>query len=266
MTEEQTIIDARSDALRWQADARNRAGESAPSSDELDRERVWALGSAGAHVADALLAITGWPPVALDADTLAPSSAPLTTPAQVWGHYRHRNADGTGLVLGRQPGGAVVVAMRGTAKSWADWCAEHAVASSAPRFEDGSGPAMRSYKDLGHFVSVSWQPPPTGFRSSGVAFGRVELDAAAEAMRPRRIGADERGWLLWALPAGDRPVLFPASRRLGPGLDVLGDALVPLHAVRADGWQTQLSGLPVVETMPPWLVAELGGRYGKRAA
>ena len=138
--------------------------------------------------------------------------------------------------------------------------------SSAPRHEDGSGPPVVTYRDLGRFVSVSWQPPATGFRSSGVAFGRVELDKAAESMRPRHLGADERGWLLWALPPGDRPLTFPASRKLGPGLDVLSDGVVPLHAVRGDGWRVQLSGLPVVEPVPSWLFAELGGRYGRRRA
>jgi len=51
---------------------------------------------------------------------LEPSSAPLTTPAQVWGHYRHRNADGAGLDLGRQPGGVVVVAVHATRQAWTD--------------------------------------------------------------------------------------------------------------------------------------------------
>ncbi len=59
--------------------------------------------------------------------------------------------------------------------------------------------------------------------------------------------------------------MLRVDSRLGPGLDVLGDGLVPLHAVRADGWRVQLS-LPVVEPMPDWLIAELGGRYGKPRA
>ena len=60
--------------------------------------------------------------------------------------------------------------------------------------------------------------------------------------------------------------MLRVDSRLGPGLDVLGDGLVPLHAVRADGWRVQLSGLPVVEPAPAWLIDALGGRYGKRRA
>lgn len=71
---------------------------------------------------------------------------------------------------------------------------------------------------------------------------------------------------MWAHPAGDRRLSFPDRRRLGPGLDVLGQGVVPLHAVRGDGWRVQLSGLPLVEEMPSWLVAEFGGRYGKHRA
>ena len=72
---------------------------------------------------------------------------------------------------------------------------------------------------------------------------------------------------LWATYAeSGNPTMLRVDSRLGPGLDVLGDGLVPLHAVRADGWRVQLSSLPVVEPAPGWLVAELGGRYGKRRA
>ncbi len=262
MTE--TIVDqAKSDAMRWQADARNRPGDPAPAPDEVNRERVWALGCPGASVAAAVLGGTaGWCPVPLG-DDQHPSSEPLGSYGAVYEHYRNRHRDGTGIALGAQPG-AVLVAVRGTAQAWNAWCAAYAVESSAPRFEDGSGPAMRSYKDLGHFVSVSWQPPATGFRTSGVAVGRAALDKAAESMRPRHTGSGDRGWLLWAIPAGDRPLTFPASRKLGHGLDVLGEGVVPLFARRGDGWTVLLSSLPVVEEMPTWLGAELGGRGGKR--
>jgi len=93
--------------------------------------------------------------------------------------------------------------------------------------------------------------------------GRAELNAAAERMRPRHLGANERGWMVWALPAGDRPVSFPARRKLGHGLDVVGDGVVPWHATRDDGWTLAASMVPLVEPMPGWLVAELGGRYGR---
>ena len=159
------------------------------------------------------------------------------------------------------------MAVHGTAKAWSNWYAEHAVETSTARYDDGSGTPVTTYRDAGRFVSVSWQPPAgAGIRSSGVAVGRAELNAAAERMRPRRLGANERGWAIWAHPAGDRPLTFPDRRRLGPGLDVLGEGVVPLHAVRGDGWRVRMSGMPVVEPMPAWLATELGGRYGKRRA
>ena len=52
----------------------------------------------------------------------------------------------------------------------------------------------------------------------------------------------------------------------GRGLLNMSEGVVPLHAVRGDGWRVQLSGLPVVEPVPSWLFAELGGRYGRRRA
>ena len=71
---------------------------------------------------------------------------------------------------------------------------------------------------------------------------------------------------MWALPAGDRPVTFPANRALGHGLDVLGDGIVPWSARTADGWEIVASMVPQVDEMPRWLLAALGGRYGKRRA
>ena len=244
-------------------DARNRPPEQLAAVD-LDRERVRALGSPGADISAALLSVTGWVALPLG-DDLQPSGSPLSTYQAVYEHYRNRHRDGAGLVLGEHPG-ATLVAVHGTAKSWRDWYAEHAVEASKARYEDGSG-KVTSYRDAGRFTSVSWQPPAgAGIRSTGVAVGAAELNAAAEAMRPRHVGASEVGWLVWAHPAGDRRLTFPASRRLGPGLDVLGQGVVPLHAVRGDGWRIQLSGMPLVEEMPAWLLVELGGRWGKPRA
>jgi hypothetical protein len=73
------------------------------------------------------------------------------------------------------------------------------------------------------------------------------------------VGAGEAGWVLWALPT-ERPVSFPASRKLARVLQVLSTGVVPLHAVRADGWRATLTMFPVIEEMPAWLVTVLGGR------
>ena len=189
---ETVVNEAKSDALRWRADARNRTGDPL-AADDLDRERVRALGSPGADTAAALLSVTGWAALPLG-DDQQPVGDPLASYAAIHAHYRNRHRDGAGLVLGEQPG-ATLVAVRGTASAWRDWYAEHAVEASRARYEDGSG-KVTTYRDAGRFVSISWQPPPSAIRSSGVAVGRAELNAAAERMRPRRLGASEPGWLL----------------------------------------------------------------------
>jgi len=259
---ETVVNEAKADAMKWAADARQRAGEP-PTAEELDRERVRALRSAGADTAAAVLSVTGWAALPLG-DDLTPSAAPLDTFAEIHRHYRNRHSDGAGIVLGERPA-ATLVAVRGSASAWRDWYAEHAIESSKARFEDGSG-KVTSYRDAGRFSSISWQPPASPLRSTGVAVGAAELNAAAERMRPRRLGAAERGYLLWAHPVGDRRLTFPASRKLAPGLDMVGEGVVPLAAVRGDGWRVQLSGLPVVEPLPTWLLDALGGRLGKPRA
>jgi hypothetical protein len=248
------------EARIWQAQGRNRAPEPADP-EAVDRERVRALDSRGADIAAAVLSATGWAPLPLG-DDLAPSGGPLATHSAVYDHFRHRHSDGVGLTLGAQLG-ALLVAVSGTAMGWQEWTREVAVESSQSRFEDGSGEVPGSgFRDLGRYVTVIWQPPPSAQRTTGVAVGTPALNAAAESMRPRRLGEKERGWCLWATPtASDGALGFPASRKLGHGLEVLGAGIVPVHAVRRDGWRIQLSGLPVTEAMPPWLVAELGGRW-----
>jgi len=264
---QQTVLAARSDALAWQAAARNRTGQPPPSADELDRERVQALPYPAARVAAALLSSTGWPPVPLDPDTLAPSAGPLTSHGEVYRHYRHRASDGCGLQLGAQPGGAVLVAVTGIGKAWADWVADAATERTQRRDEDGRVVhEMQTGRELGHYSAVGWAPPPPTVRTSGVAFGRQALDALAESMRPRRVGANEVGFVVWAAPPGPRPLTFPASRKLGHGLAVVGSGVVPWHAVRGDGWVLSASLVPRAEPLPGWLVEALGGRWGKPRA
>jgi len=268
MSTEQVISEALNDARLNQAAARNRPAEPVMT-DELDTQRLGVLGrtSPGAAVAGALLSCTSWPPVALDVDTGKASSPPLDTPGAIWQHYRHRHGDGAGLLLGEKPGGAVVAAVTGTAKAWTSWLAEKGVERTVPRYDDGSGAPVVTYRELGDFSAVSWQPPPTAFRTSGVALGRVELDKAAEAMRRRDIGADEVGWLVFAAPPdAGRTLRFPSRRSIGHGVDVLGGGVVPWHLTRADGWTTTATRIPVVEPVPPWLVAEWGGRWATSKA
>jgi len=265
---EQVISEALNDARLNQAAARNRPAEPVMT-DELDTARLGVLGrtSPGAAVAGALLSCTGWPPVALDVDTGKPSSPPLDTPGAIWQHYRHRAGDGAGLLVGDKPGGAVLVAVTGTAKAWTSWLAEKGVERTVPRYDDGSGAPVVTYRELGASSAVSWQPPPTSMRSSGVAVGGAELNRAAESMRGRHIGADEAGWLVWAAPPdAGRTLRFPSRRSIGHGVDVLGEGIVPWHSTRPDRWTTTATRIPVVEPMPPWLIAELGGRWATSKA
>ncbi len=81
---------------------------------------------------------------------------------------------------------------------------------------------------------------------------------------PRSYGAGESGFLVWAVtPPPGRRVTFPSQRKLGHGLTQIGEGIVPWHATRPDGWTLRASGVPRVEVMPDWLIAELGGRWGK---
>jgi len=259
---EQTIISARSDAMAWQAAAANRPAETV-SPAEFDQLRLDRLAETcpAARVAGAILGISGVAPVATDPDNPTEAvSAPLTTVGEVWGHYRHRNADGAGIQLGANAGGKSVVAVHGAPAAWSTFMVEHAVVER--RDFDGRVAENRIYRDCGRPVSVSWQPPVNPTRSTGAIFGSASLEAAAR--RPVRPGQSTPAWLLWIVPPdeGGRTLSF-RPRKIGAGLELLTDGVVPLYAVRGDGW-TITADAPMAEPLPPWLFAELGGRYGKR--
>jgi len=256
------IIDARSDVLAWAADARNRPGEP-PSSNEVDRARLDRLAETcpAARVAGAILGISGVAPVAVDADspTMA-SSAPLTSIGEVFSHYRHKGADGAGLALGPRPSGVSVVAVCGSPAAWATFMVENAVVER--RDFDGRVAVNRVYRDHGRPVSISWQPPANATRSSGPLFGQAQIEASSR--RPVRPGQQTPGWLVWlvAPDAEGRSVTFK-SRKLGAGLEVLTDGVVPMYATRGDGW-TITCDAPMAGPLPTWLFDALGGRLGKR--
>jgi len=62
------------------------------------------------------------------------------------------------------------------------------------------------------------------------------------------------------VPPGDdgRTVTFK-PRRIGDGLELLTDGVVPLYATRADGWTISVDA-PMSEPMPTWLLDAFGGR------
>jgi len=124
----------------------------------------------------------------------------------------------------------------------------------------GSPPTVRALGDAGRPVRVSWQPPPTSTRSSGVLRGGAEIDAASK--RPVQSGQSTPGWLLWVVPPTDgREVTF-RNRKIGPELEVLTAGVIPLYARRSDGWLLNVY-VPMSEPLPSWLVDALGGRWSK---
>ncbi len=266
MTADQTIADARSDALTWQSDARNRVGTPAPTPEALAQERLTALAAScpAAGVAAAVVAVNGWPVQPLDPDTLDPSAAPLDTPVSLFAHFRHRRDDAVGLALGQMPGGVTLVAQRATATAWAAW--QRAEGAESRQRENAYGRTVEDVAPLPlpRTISLTWQPPPTSLRSSGVHVGSAAIEAAGRALRPDATPA-EPGWLLYAVAPVDGKVLTFRDRKPDRhGVAVQATGIVPLHARRPDGSTLVASGTPVVEELPEWLVAALGGRYGKR--
>ena len=258
---ERAVDNARSDAMQWAADARNR-NDPPPSAEDMHREAARSLGSPGASTAAAILASTGRAPTPLD-DDLKASAAPLATFEAVYRHYRARHHDGVGVELGEHSG-VTLVAQRGTASAWMQWQA--AVGVETHRKENGYGRTTleTNLLPLPRFVSLTWQPPVTPLRSTGVAIGHEAIVAAGRTLRPDA-ASGEAGWVLYAIaPVDGAPVIFRDRKADRFGVSVVATGVVPLFAVRPDGATLTASGIPLAEEMPTWLLAALGGRLGKR--
>ena len=257
------VTEAKSDALGWQAAARNRVGEPAPTPEALAQERLAGLAAScpAAGVAAAVVAVNGWPVQPLDPDTLDPSGAPLDTAGEVWAHFRHRRDDAVGLALGQMPGGVTLVAQYATARAWQQW-QKVAGAEVHRRVDDyGNAVEVASPLPMPRAVSLTWQPPAASLRSSGVHVGSAAIEAAGRALGPDATPA-EPGWLLYAVdPVDGRPVIF-RNRKAKHDVSVVASGTVPLCARRADGATLVASGTPYADAMPEWLVAALGGRLG----
>jgi len=196
-------------------------------------------------------------------DALKPSAGPLSTFQAVYEHYRARHHDGAGIELGEHSG-VTLVAQYGTAKAWQQWQAAVGVEVHRKLNDYGRATEEMTPLPLPRFTSLSWQPPSSPLRSTGVQVGQQAIAAAGRALEPDAAPA-ERGWLLFALgPIDGQPVVFRDRRADGFGVAVVATGVVPLYARRADGWTLTASGTPMVEPMAGWLVTALGGRYGKR--
>ncbi|MBA2559896.1 MAG: hypothetical protein H0V07_08415, partial [Propionibacteriales bacterium] len=178
--------------------------------------------------------------------------------------YAAHPADGCGLRLGSQLDGSTLFAIRATTTAYRDWIGD--VGVDRRELVDGNGRTFveSTWRPFPVSVSVSWQPRSFSARTTGVAVGREQLDAAAASMRVDRSGGSESGWL--ALCGAVRPDgarLVVKSRRLGPGVEVLADGVLPMAAGRADGWVLQASGVPLSDEIPDWLVEAVRGRWIK---
>jgi len=136
---ENVVIQAKSDAFTWQADARHR-GDSLLAPEDMYREAARSLGSPGAATAVAILATTGLPPVPLG-DDLEASAGPLSTFQAVHEHYRARHSTSSARCPCRGSGSSY---------SWA-----RGDRSGHPRAAGSSAPADRSPAASGHLLAFS---------------------------------------------------------------------------------------------------------------
>jgi len=252
-----------SDAMKWQVDARNR-DDNPLAPEDLYKEGARLLGSSGATTAVALLAVAGLRPVPLG-DDLRTSAGPLSTFAEIHRHYPGRHHDGVGVALGEHAGGVVLVAQKATAAAWRRWQAAEGV-EVARKVDYGTATEEVSLLPMPRFISLTWQPPPSPLRSTGVHVGQQAIAAAGRVLgRDSKPG--EPGWALFtASPVDGVPLVFRDRRADSFGVSVVASGVVPLHARRPSGSTLTASGVPQAEDMPTWLVAALGGRLGKRVA
>jgi len=264
-TIERSVSDAVSDALTWQADSRNRVGGQPPTAEDTYKDAALSLGSPGAAVAVAILSAAGLPPVPLG-DDLKPSAAQLSTYQAVYDHFRGRHHDGVAVELGEHAGGTVLVAQYGTSRAWQAWQRVDGVEVHRRIDDYGNAREVASPLPMPRATSLTWQPPTSPLRSSGVHVGSAAIEAAGSALRPDAAPA-EPGWLLYAVAATDgRSLTFKDRKADRFGVSVVASGFVPLFARRPDGATLTASGTPMAEPMPDWLLDALGGRWATSKA
>lgn len=226
----------------------------------------------GADVAMSLLTGQGAIPVAVDRDSQEPSSEPLTSLEAIATHFRQNVADGVGLLMGARPGGPTLVGVMATPAAWRDWYAEHGVDVRKHRNDDGDVTAEDKVgRDLGTLSLVRWAPPQRPPAEAGVAFGAAAIRELTDRMRTGRAReqAERPVLLVWssavvwsASPGEDGQTLRFKNRRLGPGVQLIADGVVPWWMVREDGWSLDSTRPLAQAAMPAWLAEAFGGRWG----
>jgi hypothetical protein len=68
-----------------------------------------------------------------------------------------------------------------------------------------------------------------------------------------------KGWIVWLLPPGDRRQATFRTHPLAPGVELVADGVVPLHAVTAEGRFT--ADVPMADPLPDWLFQAFSGRW-----
>ncbi len=266
---EAAIRDARTRALIRLEEPQRTPHDGDPDSPARRRLAALARVSPGPGTASGLLATSNMYVVALDADTLEPTSAPFPSFSAAADHFSLRPYDGAGLQLGAQPGGGTLVACRATAAGWAAWLAENG--TEAHEREDDNGRTVdRSYRDPGRHARVHWSPPAVAARVTAVAIGRSALWEEGEKVRTDRAGVGEVGWVAWSIGAawslagkGGLRLAF-ADRLLGAGVTLLATGILPMAAQRADGWFLSSTGVPVTLSptdVPAWIIGAFAGKW-----
>jgi len=246
-----------------------------PDPDAAVRESIAALApvAPSAQTAAALLYVCGIRPVPLHRESLNATAEPLATLAEVDAHWRVNLADGVGVRAGAQLSGSTVFAVRGPVHALRGWLADAGTMPNDVVNERGvmvsSG---RTYRPTSRFSRVSWSSPPARPRSI-VTFGADILDGNRQlpgdkAEEQKALAAD--GWLVWcaavawSVPGERGRRLEVASRKLGKGVEVVGEgAVIPWHVRDRRGWTLSADNLPIDDGEPlsPWIVDAVRGSW-----
>ena len=158
-----------------------------------------------------------------------------------------------------------MVAQKATAAAWRRWQAAEGVEIARKVNDYGTATEELTLLTMPRFTSLTWQPPPSPLRSTGVHVGQSAIAAAGRMMLGRDAAPAEAGWVLYAAtPVEGLPLVFRDRRSDSFGVAVQATGTVPLHARRPSGSTLTASGVPQAEDMPTWLVAALGGKPGRR--
>ena len=126
--------------------------------------------------------------------------------------------------------------------------------------------SRRTYRPTSRFSRVGWSSPPARPRSV-VTFGVDILDGGRQLPgdKAEQLKADAvDGWLVWCAPAERGRRLEVASRKLGGGVEVVGEgAVIPWHVRDRRGWTLSGDVLPLADDEPlsQWIVDAVKGSW-----